>query len=426
MNRSPEVSSYPDNSRFDLASTLCSRCQIKSKDTDFLKDLAYSKDRSVEDLTKKAQDRPGDPMADPSKNYAQERLKEYEDELKEYDEGLSQSVMDDVMDGREAEEMIEEIINDETRKRLQEAIQVIKGEQEGSGREDVMTILEEYERQGLITIKDGIVKITSKGARLLASTTLERVLCNLSRQDLGGHSVEETGYGPEMSTHSRPYELGDDYFLVDIEGTALRALERKGKIELETEDFQVFEPMHQSRLCVGLMIDESGSMGDNHKLRAAIETSLALAELVRREPKDLLKVFIFSETVKEIPPWEIINEMLGGGSTDIRAAMRAFRKAVAHEKGDKQAYIITDTDPNTEDGRYVGFDKAMAGVVEEAMHYRKQEISLNIIMLDNNPFLKRFASTLARKNLGRTFFTYPWKLGEVLIEDYLRSRKIRA
>ena len=69
---------------------------------------------------------------------------------------------------------------------------------------------------------------------------------------------------------------------------------------------------------------------------------------------------------------------------------------------------------------------AMAGVVEEAMHYRKQEISLNIVMLDNNPFLKRFASTLARKNLGRTFFTYPWKLGEVLIEDYLRSRKIRA
>jgi uncharacterized protein with von Willebrand factor type A (vWA) domain len=106
--------------------------------------------------------------------------------------------------------------------------------------------------------------------------------------------------------------------------------------------------------------------------------------------------------------------------------MRAFRKAVAHETGDKQAYIITDTDPNTEDGRYVGFDKAMAGVVEEAMHYRKQEISLNIVMLDNNPFLKRFASTLARKNLGRTFFTYPWKLGEVLIEDYLRSRKIRA
>jgi uncharacterized protein with von Willebrand factor type A (vWA) domain len=399
---------------------------MKSKDADFLRDLAFSKDRSLDEVTKRAQDRAGEPMTDPSKNYAQERLKEYEQELKEYDEGLSQRVMDDVMEGREVEEMIEQIMSDEIRKRLQEAIQVIKGEQEGSGREDVMQVLEEYERLGLISIKDGIVKITSKGARMLASTTLERVLCNLSRQDMGGHSIEETGFGPELSTHSRPYELGDDYFLVDIEGTALNALERKGNLELETEDFQVFEPMHQSRLCVGLMIDESGSMGDNHKLRAAIETSLALAELVRREPKDFLKVFIFSETVKEIPSWEIVNEMLGGGSTDIRAAMRAFRKAVVHEKGDKQAYIITDTDPNTEDGRYVGFDKAMAGVIEEAMHYRKHEISLNIVMLDNNPFLKRFASTLARKNLGRTFFTYPWKLGEVLIEDYLRSRKIRA
>ena len=44
-------------------------------------------------------------------------------------------------------------------------------------------------------------------------------------------------------------------------------------------------------------------------------------------------------------------------------------------------------------------------------------------MLDEVPAQKSLASTIAQKNLGRVFFTSPTSLGEVVVEDYLKSRK---
>ena len=99
--------------------------------------------------------------------------------------------------------------------------------------------------------------------------------------------------------------------------------------------------------------------------------------------------------------------MISGGCTDIRAAMRAFEKAVRTEKGNKQVYLITDSEPNTEEGIHVGFERAVHGVMEEASHYRKLDIGLNVLMLDDAPHLRRVASALARRNMGRVFFSTP-------------------
>ena len=105
------------------------------------------------------------------------------------------------------------------------------------------------------------------------------------------------------------------------------------------------------------------------------------------------------------------------------AALRAFRIAVRNEKGDKQAYLITDAEPTFEDGKQVEPEEAIHGVIEEALRYRQEGITLNIIMLEQSPYLKQIASTLARESLGRVFFTSPLKLGEMVIEDYLKAKK---
>ena len=85
--------------------------------------------------------------------------------------------------------------------------------------------------------------------------------------------------------------------------------------------------------------------------------------------------------------------------------------------------MITDSEPNTEDGRSVGLEAATLGVIREALHYRQAGITLNIIMLDQSPHLKEVASILAKTSLGMVAFTSPLKLGEVVIEDYLASKK---
>jgi uncharacterized protein with von Willebrand factor type A (vWA) domain len=217
--------------------------------------------------------------------------------------------------------------------------------------------------------------------------------------------------------------VGDDYAVVDLEGTAINTLRRCGELKFETGDFEVYEEIHQSRLNAGIIIDESGSMRDSGKLEAAMETALALSKLILREPDNTLKVFIFSDEVRQIEPWAIVNEVISGGDTDIRAALAAFRRACSNEYGDKQAYLITDTEPNNEDGRHLTFDNAANGLIEEAARYRQERIGLNIIMLDEVPEQKSLASTIAKKNLGRVFFTSPGALGEVLVEDYLRGRR---
>jgi len=409
----------------------CTRCQINAPG-EFLRELAYSKNRSLRDILRRAQQKEDSNLHQLSSEYAAQRqredetlLQQYQSELKQLEESTAYVALDKIMQGKEADEIAEWMLTNEARRNLEEKISALKWKSQDMSEDDIRRALQEYEKQGYIEIHEGNVKITSKGAKRLAGNALQRILQSLGKKEVGAHSIEEMGFGSEVSTYTRHYEAGDDYSMVNIERTALNALERSGRLKLEPDDFEVHEEVHQSRLCAGLIIDESGSMRGNNKLAAAIDTALAFSELIARQPEDSLKVFVFSDTVKEIPSWAILNEALSSGSTDIREALRTFRDSVKTEKGDRQAYLITDTDPNTEDGRFVGFEKAADGVMEEAMRYRQDGVGLNIIMLDDTPHLKQLASALARKNLGSVFFTSPLKLGQVIIEDYLRAKKER-
>jgi uncharacterized protein with von Willebrand factor type A (vWA) domain len=136
-----------------------------------------------------------------------------------------------------------------------------------------------------------------------------------------------------------------------------------------------------------------------------------------------MRLFLFSNQVREMSCWDMLNTTFAGGTTDIRSALRRFRTATAGERAERQVYLITDTEPNCENGKYIGFERATVGVLREATAYQREGITLNIIMLDNTPHLRDFASMLAKRNLGRVFFAEPRNLGRVIMEDYLKTRK---
>lgn len=410
-----------------------SKClPIEFEDNRTLSEIAHSRNRSFRDLLSQMKHEKSS-LRERANEFAKERSEEkrkkqaeYEQRLKKYEEELAYQIMDSIFQEQDVDEIAERMAGDELRRELMRRVGELKYQPDELSHQDLERSLEEYIERGELKLEEGEIKITPKGARKLTNQILARILNNLADRQLGSHTMEEIGYGVERSPRSRKYELGDEYDKIDFEKTFLNALERKtktqAKIKLEPEDFQVYEEIHQTKMVAGLIIDESGSMSGD-KTNAAIDTSLALAELIRREPKDLLKVYLFSHQVREIPYYEILNASFSGGSTDIRAALRAFREGISNEQGDKQAYLITDTEPNTEDGRYVGFNKAASGVVQEALYCRRAGITLNIIMLDQSPRLKELASILAKRSLGRVFFTSPSKLGEVVIEDYLIHKK---
>jgi uncharacterized protein with von Willebrand factor type A (vWA) domain len=190
--------------------------------------------------------------------------------------------------------------------------------------------------------------------------------------------------------------------------------------DFDVSDIRVNDAKHHTGIHFGILVDQSGSMNRNDKIESAVETALALSELIRLKfPEDRLRIFAFSEDVQEVAPWELPNLALPMKNTDIRAALRTFRLSVVHETGNKQAHLITDSAPNYEDGNYIGFERALDGVLKEVRRYRMEDIVLNIVMLDEDPELRKMAKTIARQNLGRVFFTLPGSLSKVLVEDYL-------
>ncbi len=364
----------------------------------------------------------------------QEKINELGEKLRRREEELFPQALEKSLEGESPEDIAEMIAGDEQRQKLKEEIAALELEPKETSYEDTKSLLKDYEKKGYVNIQKGKIKLTSKGAQLLGRGFLRKITQNLQKKGMGTHTTEEIGHGPTLSRLVRRYELGDTYERIDIEKTLLNPLEKGKKMsEFGVEDIEVFESRHETKLNVGIIIDESGSMdmfsasftrSYRKKIDAAIETALALSELMRTTyPQDKLRIFKFSEEVKEIQPWEVIDTQVPMRCTDIRAGLRNYRIASSQEEGDKQVYLITDAEPNFENGKYVGFHQAARGLLEEASRYKQENITLNLVMLDQNSQLREFASMIAQQNVGRVVFTTSENLGEAILEDYITSKR---
>jgi len=368
------------------------------------------------------------------------RSKRFLDEaiLSEIAHSENSSIKDWLKQLREGDDgRFKEVVMDYTRERMEEEAEKYGGELSDSDitnsfrskvlPRDIGKTIEKYINQGDLVLEQGRIRVTRRGA-IKVARIVKLKLENLNQEKSGSHKIKDEGFGFNLTNHSRKYEFGDTLKNIDVKKTLLKSLERnilQGSgpiISLKSEDFHVYEPTFEARMCIGLLIDESASMGDE-KRSAAIDICLSLAKL--KKHGDVLKVLVYSDKVKEIPFWEILNISMPGGTTDIKAALHGARDALKREKGDKQIYIITDAEPNTQDGKYVGFDKAIAGVKKEAILFKRDNITINIIMLENNPKLREFAAHLARINAGRIFFASPENMGEVVVGDYMTAKRSR-
>lgn len=404
---------------------LCNRCKGTEPEDDrvlskVLSEIAHSRARSLSDILRK-EELPT--LKEKANQYTQARLEENQKKIAEYKQKLTHFQ-------QESSGPPARVINDRMKEELERKIQKLKWQPQEITGKDLEGSLKDYIDLGYLYLEKGEIKITPKGARKLAKQVLRKTLEKLVPTASGSQVMEDIGRGADFLVQSRRYQLGDEYYRLDFERTFLNALERNfsdskrpGRPFFDIEDFQIYEEKQQSRQVAGLIIDESGSML-GEKMESAIDIGLALSEVLRKKLQDVLKVYLFTHQVREIPYYHIPNVRFSAGAyTDIRNALRIFRRDVANKDGSKQAYLITDTESNTEDGRYIQFEKAMGGVIQEALLYRKAGISLNIIMLDHSPHLKQFASLLARKNLGRVFFASPSELGRVIIENYFSKRR---
>ncbi|MBI4774370.1 MAG: hypothetical protein HY788_09365 [Deltaproteobacteria bacterium] len=310
------------------------------------------------------------------------------------------------------------------RRKLEEIVPIDEDDSpEKRRRKELERTLKKYHREGLIVFEDGTVSVTDKGARVLARGVLKRILGNF-KPNLNGKNKPaalKEGFIPTVTT--RKYESGDDYASLDVESSLLNALGRGetiGAITFRTDDFRVREMTRENKLIAGLLVDTSMSMQMKGVMATARDTSLALAELIGENPNHILKVYLFADHVKETPPRDIFRNTFPGGLTDICAPLEKFRERVRLLEGEKQAYLITDSVSNVVNGRRVGFEDAAPRVLEEASRYRKEKITLNIVMLGEQEQFRHFCLKLAQRSMGRAFFVSSDSMTQTIVRDYFR------
>jgi len=414
---------------------LCEACSGRDDGIgELLHELAHMDERTLEALRRMSQYRDGSffdqvrARADRRADEARRGVGENRRKLADLNELFSRRLLDEIMGGSDGGSLVEDYLSDRDRAGLEEKVAAENVTYRSIEEEDIRDAIKDCRDMGLVEEGGGEIRITPKGSRRLARHILRKILEEVDISAPGNNPTIRDGFGVTEGYSTRRYEFGDEFCRIDVEETLLaafgRARGREGRIRFDYEDLWVKETTYESRFINGLIIDESGSMKGG-KFHSAIDISLALSELVGRNGKDKLRVFFFSDEVREVPRWSIANTCFRTGITDLGGALRHFRRMMKHERGSKQAYLVTDSEPNTENGKFVGFEEAARGVIKEAKRFRAEEITLNVVMVEETTYLKQLASVLARQNLGRVFFTNPDNLARTIVKDYMKRGRAR-
>ena len=92
--------------------------------------------------------------------------------------------------------------------------------------------------------------------------------------------------------------------------------------------------------------------------------------------------------------------------------------------------MVTDGEPTahlTDDGRplfnYPPTVETVDRTLREVQRCTRDDIRINVFMLDATPYLTRFIEQVTRMNGGRAFFTTNQSLGDYLLVDFVDHRR---
>ncbi len=290
------------------------------------------------------------------------------------------------------------------------------------------------EEAGLVENTEGQMTLTPRAVRRLGQNALGDLYQRLIRDRTGRHDLDQDGIGHERDFATKPYEFGDPFNL-HIERTIRNALVRNGSgtpVDLHPEDFEVERTESVVQAATVLMLDLSLSMPMRDNFLPAKKVAMALHSLISsRFPQDYLGVVTFSEVAREIRP-----ERLPGVSwdyvygTNMQHGFMLARRMLGNQNGIKQIIMVTDGEPTahlTDDGyplfSYPPSPETVERTLLEVQRCTRDDIRINVFMLDATPHLTRFIEQVTRMNGGRAFFTTNQSLGDYLLVDFVDHRR---
>jgi uncharacterized protein with von Willebrand factor type A (vWA) domain len=319
----------------------------------------------------------------------------------------------------------------------EDAVRRAFGRQAVDDVEALRRIERELERQGYLTRNGGRLELTPKAVRRLGDTALRRIFADMSfGHRSGDHDQRDAGQAGELTGTTRAWEFGDEQPL-DVPATVRNSLLRGGvggHIKLSAKDFEVAETERRTAAVVSLLVDLSYSMQLRGTWAAAKQTALALHALLRsRFPQDAIQVVGFSNYARELRETDLAGlgwDMVQGTNLH-HALMIAVLHIDQHPEHEPVVLIVTDGEPTAHlqrDGRS-WFDwppspETIELTLAEVDKMTRRHAALNIFMLADDARLSAFVDTVARRNGGRVLQAAPERLGEYVIRDFLRTRRV--
>lgn len=296
----------------------------------------------------------------------------------------------------------------------------------------------ELTAQGWVTRDASGLQLTPKALRRLGETALRLVFARLDARGRGEHEAQGAGASGEPTGAWREWRFGDEQPL-DVVRTVQRAVLRTAgsraptrAVRLEAADLAVVETERRSAAAVVLAVDLSYSMVQEGRWAPMKQTALALAHLVAtRFRQDVLEIVGFDRHARRLTP-----EQLAGvepewvqGTNLHHALLLAERFLQRHPAAEPVVIVVTDGEPTAhlDDAGQAVFawpptQETVARTVAQVDRLTRRGATLNLVMLGDDPGLRRFVDAVARRNGGRVLTPGLDDLGAYVVTDYLRAR----
>jgi len=316
-----------------------------------------------------------------------------------------------------------------------EQVRDLIGDEEAEALREIQNVIKRLEEEGLVKRSGSDYELTARGIRRIGQKMLEDIFDQLDKDAFGQHRLPEHGYGGERTDDTKAYVFGDTFHL-HLERTLMNAVVRNGPstpVQLARDDFEVYRTEQMTQSATVVMLDMSYSMQLNDLWQPAKKVAIALESLIRGQfPRDQLYIVGFAYLARQYQPEELIDltEWDYAQGTNMVFGLRTAERLLAASRAvNKQIIMVTDGGPTVieQDGEwfFTWPDTSMAELqtLREVRRCARQNISINVFMLSDDPYLKHFVNQMATVNKGRAMYSSPDHLGEYIMIDYLSNRQ---
>ncbi len=349
--------------------------------------------------------------------------------------GQAMDLMSDLGDLDQIEQMLKGVTNPGALAEIDfERAAELLGDDTARSMEQMAEFTKMLEQAGLINNKGGVLELTPRALRKLGQNVLEDLYTKLSADRLGRHNVSVSGVGHQRNFETKPYEFGDP-FTLNIERTMRNAIRRTGggsPVQLTPEDFEVERTERTTRTSTVLMLDLSMSMPMRDNFVPAKKVALALESLISGQyPQDYLGIVTFSEVAREVPARDLAElswDYVYG--TNMQHGFQLARQMLSRESGTKQILMVTDGEPTAHinsfgqpEFNYPPTHQTIDLTLKEVNRCTRDNIRINVFMLDATPYLTNFIEQITKINGGRAFFTDNQNVGDFVLVDFVEQKR---